>query len=281
MSERAADARSDAVGARPRSAYDGLAAALPMLRVAEREARVWRRFWRSSALTLVLMPLMFLGAMGIGLGGLIDENTGSVEGVHYLAFVAPGILAASVVQAAAGQSLWPVMGGMKWVRTFHGAAATPLRPGDVFGGWVLWIGALEALNAAIFVAIAALLGAVPSLWGVLAVPAAALTALAFAAPLSAYSSVQDSDQAFPVVMRVGILPLFLFSGTFFPVDQLPEVLQPVAWFSPLWHGVELCRGATTGSLHAGTATGHVAYLAMCVAVGCWFGVRNFASRLAP
>jgi lipooligosaccharide transport system permease protein len=81
-------------------------------------------------------------------------------------------------------------------------------------------------------------------------------------------------------MRVGIVPLFLFSGTFFPIDQLPAWLQPVAWVSPLWHGVELCRGATTGSL-ALASVGHVAYLAACIAVGCWFGVRNFASRLAP
>jgi lipooligosaccharide transport system permease protein len=263
-----------------RSPFDTLAAAVPMLRVAEREARLWRRFWRSSALTLVLMPLMFLGAIGLGLGGLVDENTASVGGVDYLAFVAPGILAASAMQGAAGQSLWPVMGGMKWIRTFHGAAATPLRPGDVFGGWILWIGAREAMNAVIFVVVATLLGAVPSPWGVLAVPAAALTGLAFAAPLSAHSAVQDSDLGFPVIIRIGIVPLFLFSGTFFPVDQLPAWLQPVAWASPLWHGVELCRGATTGTL-ALASVGHVAYLGACIAVGCWFGVRNFASRLAP
>jgi lipooligosaccharide transport system permease protein len=249
---------SDAAPATARSPFDTLAAAVPMLRVAEREARLWRRFWRSSALTLVLMPLMFLGAIGLGLGGLVDENTGSVGGVDYLAFVAPGILAASAMQGAAGQSLWPVLGGMKWIRTFHGAAATPLRPGDVFGGWVLWIGAREAMNATIFI----------------------VTGLAFGAPLSAYSAVQDSDLGFPVIMRVGIVPLFLFSGTFFPVDQLPAWLQPVAWVSPLWHGVELCRGATTGSLGL-ASVGHVAYLGACIAVGCWFGVRNFASRLAP
>ena len=82
-------------------------------------------------LPTIVSPVLFLGAMGLGLGGLVDENTGAVQGVDYLAFVAPGILAASAMQGAAGQSLWPVMGGMKWIRTFHGAAATPLRPGDV------------------------------------------------------------------------------------------------------------------------------------------------------
>ncbi len=261
--------------------YETLAAAVPMLRVAEREARVWRRFWRTSALTGVLMPLLFLGAMGIGLGGLVDDNRGSVAGVDYLVFVAPGILAATAMQGAAGQSLWPVMAGIKWVRSFHAAAATPLAPRDVFGGWVLWIGARQAMNATAFVVVAALLGAVPSPWGVLAVPAAVLTGLALGAPLTAYSAGQDSDLPFPIIMRVAVMPMFLFSGTFFPLDQLPDWLEPVAWISPLWHGVELCRGATTGSIGLAAAGGHVTFLAACIAAGCWWGVRTFTSKLAP
>ena len=272
---------SDAAQVTARSPFDTLAAAVPMLRVAEREARLWRRFWRSSALTLVLMPLMFLGAIGLGLGGLVDENTGSVGGVDYLAFVAPGILAASAMQGAAGQSLWPVMGGMKWIRSFHGAAATPLRPGDVFGGWVLWIGAREAMNATIFIVVATLLGAVPSPWGVLAVPAAALTGLAFAAPLSAYSAVQDSDLGFPVIMRVGIVPLFLFSGTFFPDRPAPGVaaagrlgLAAVARRRAVSRRDDRVPRARRPSATSPTS-------GRCIAVGCWFGVRNFASRLAP
>jgi lipooligosaccharide transport system permease protein len=262
-------------------AYETLAAAVPMLRVAEREARVWRRFWRTSALTGVLMPLLFLGAMGIGLGGLVDDNRGSVAGVDYLVFVAPGILAASAMQGAASESLWPVMAGIKWVRTFHAAAATPLTPRDVFGGWVLWIGARQAMNATAFVVVAALLGAVPSPWGVLAVPAAVLTGLALGAPLTAYSAGQDSDLPFPIIMRVAVMPMFLFSGTFFPLDQLPGWLEPVAWVSPLWHGVELCRGATTGSIGLAAASGHVAFLVACTAAGYRWGVRTFTSRLAP
>ena len=264
-----------------RSAFDALAEAVPMLRVAEREARVWRRFWRTSALTSVLMPLLFLGAMGVGLGGLVDDNRSSVEGVDYLVFVAPGILAATAMQAAAGESLWPVMAGMKWIGTFHAAAATPVSPPDVFGGRLLWIAARHAMTASAFVVVAALLGAIPSPWGVLAVPAAVLTGQAFAAPLSAYAGGQDSDIPFPLIMRVGIVPMFLFSGTFFPVDQLPDWLEPVAWVSPLWHGVELCRGATTGSLGVASAAGHTAFLVGIVAGGCWWGARTFTTRLAP
>jgi lipooligosaccharide transport system permease protein len=280
LTETTAPAPAQRRTAAARSTFDTLAAAVPMLRVTEREARVWRRFWRTSALTGVLMPLLFLGAMGIGLGGLVDDNRTSVEGVDYLVFVAPGILAASAMQGAAGESLWPVMAGMKWVRTFHAAAATPLAPRDVFGGWVLWIAARQTMTATAFVVVAAMLGAVASPWGVLAIPAAVLTGVAFGAPLTAFAGGQDSDVPFPLIMRVAVMPMFLFSGTFFPLSQLPGWLEPVAWVSPLWHGVELCRGATTGSLGWGPAVGHTAFLVACVAAGCWWGIRTFTARLA-
>ena len=94
------------------------------------------------------------------------------------------------------------------------------------------------------------------------------------------AATQEDDQAFPVILRFGIIPLFLFSGTFFPVRQLPAGVRPLAAVSPLWHGVELCRAATTGTLHAGAAAGHVAFLAACIAAGSWWGVRAFTRRLA-
>jgi lipooligosaccharide transport system permease protein len=252
-----------------------------MLLVAEREARVWGHLWKTSLLTGVLMPVLFLGAMGVGLGGLVDENRGTVAGVEYLAFVTPGILAATALQAAAGESLWPVMAGIKWVKTFHAAAATPLSPGQVFGGYLTWVTVRMLVNAALFVAVAALIGGIISPWGVLAVPAAALGGLAFAAPLTAYSAGRDSDQSFSIIMRIAVVPMFLFSGTFFPVDQLPDWLEPLARVTPLWHAVELCRGATTGTLSLAGAVGHSAFLLAVVAVGCWWGVSTFRAKLAP
>ena len=276
MSDPAAVAQGGADWALPLR----LVRTLPMLRVAEREARVWVRYWRTTLLSGTLMPLMFLGAMGVGLGGLVDDNRGTVEGVDYLAFVAPGILAATALQAAAGNSLWPVMGGMKWMRTFHAAAATPVSPGEVYGGYLAWGVARIVVNATLFVAVAALLGGVSSAWGLLAIPAAALGGLAFAAPLTAFSAGAESDVTFPIVMRIAVMPMFLFSGTFFPVDQLPGWLQPVAWLTPLWHAVELCRGATTGSISLGAALGHLAVLAAVTGWGCRWGVRTFRSRLA-
>lgn len=228
----------------------------------------------------VLGPLIFLGALGIGVGGMVEENVGTVAGLDYLAFVAPGLLVAAAVQNMAGAALWEVMAGRKWIGKYHAAAATPLRPSDVYAGFLVWKGALTAMNAASFLVVAALLGGVPSWWGVLAVPATVLCALAFGAPLAAFSCGQDNDMAFAAIIRLFVLPLFLFSGTFFPLEDLPAAVRPVAWFTPLWHGVELSRGATTGSLGLGPALLHVGFLAGWVAVGGAWGVRVFTRRLA-
>jgi lipooligosaccharide transport system permease protein len=249
-------------------------------RVVEHQAAIFRRFWRSSVTFYVLNPVLFLAAMGVGLGGLIDERTGDVDGVPYLTFVAAGLMAAGAMLGAAAESLWPVMAGTKWVRTFHAMVATPVRPTDVYSGIVAWTIIRAGVGATIFLTVAAVLGAVPSPWGIAAVPAAALCAAAFAAPITAFSASQETDARFPLVMRIGVLPLFLFSGTFFPVSQLPAALRPISVVSPLWHGVELCRGATTGSINPWAAMLHVAVLAACVAAGWVWGGRTFTRKLA-
>ena len=252
----------------------------PLVRVVEREARVFRKLWRGTVFSSFVTPVMFLAAIGLGVGGVVRDPTGRLGGASYLVFVTPGLLAASAMQNAAGNSLWPVMAGTKWVRTFHAMVATPVTASDVYGGFVVWNAIRSSFGIVAFLAVGALLGGVPSPWGVLAVPAAMLCAMAFAAPLSAYAATRESDQAFPVIIRFGIIPLFLFSGTFFPVRQLPSALRALAPLSPLWHGVELCRAATTGHLRAGPAAGHVAVLVGFVAVGWWWGRRTFSRRLA-
>lgn len=251
-----------------------------LLRVVEREARVYRRLWRGNVFSSLLTPVLFLAAMGVGLGDLVDQRSGGAGGVDYLEFIAPGLLAASAAMVAAGESLWPVLGGLKWMRTLHGMASTPIEPRDVHAGLVTWAMVRTAITATAFVAVAALFGAVPSLWGVLAVPAAALGAAAFAAPISAFSATQETDVSFPMIMRLGIIPLFLFSGTFFPVDQLPGWAQPLVVCSPLYHCVELCRAATTGHGNLPAIVTHVAVLVAFAAVGSALGRRSFTRRLA-
>jgi lipooligosaccharide transport system permease protein len=251
-----------------------------VLRFAEREARVWIKLWPAWSFSFFVMPLLFLGSMGLGLGSYIDGGRAPVGGFDYLTFVAPGLLAGGVMQNTAGDGLWGVMGGHKWQGTFNAAVASPLRPADVYGGWLLWRGVLGGITAVSFVLAASLLGGVPSAWGVLAVPAAVLCALAFSALISAYSITRETDASFPVVIRLVIMPMFVFSGTFFPLEEVPTAVRPLAWATPLWHAVELCRGATTGTLGLLEGLGHTAFLAACIAVGCAFGVRGFNRRLA-
>ena len=252
----------------------------PLLRVVEREALVYARLWRGLAFSTFVQPALYLAAMGIGLGGMVSAHSGRVDGLAYLDFVAPGLLVASAMELAASESMWPVLGGAKWMRQFHGVVATPIGPGELFGGFVLWTALRSMLGAAAFLLVAALLGAVPSAWGILAVPAAGLCAAAFCAPITAFSISQDSDLSFPLIMRLGVLPLFLFSGTFFPISQLPGGLRPFASLSPLWHGVELGRAATTGRFDFAAVVVHVAVLVACTGVGAAFGVRAFATRLS-
>lgn len=252
-----------------------------VLRSLERELLVYRRLFRGSLFTTFGVPILFLAAMGLGLGGLVNERTGAVEGLDYLTFIAPGVMAAGAMQSSAAESLWPIMAGLKWVGSYKATISTPVSAADIYMGRVLFTAVRATVSSSAFLLIATLFGGVPSAWGVLAIPAAVLCAVAFAAPIAAFTATQDTDVAFPLIIRLGVMPLFLFSGTFFPVEQLPDALEPLALVSPLWHGVELCRAATTGTFEALPALMHVVVLAGFVAVGVAFGVRTFPRRLTP
>lgn len=252
------------------------------LRVVEREARIYRRLWRGNAFSTFVGPSLYLGAMGLGLGGLIQANNTTVDGLSYLQFVAPGLMAATALQMAAGDSLWPVMAGTKWIRHYHAMVASPLESTDVMLGHLGWLAIRLTMAGAAFLIVAAVLGALASPFAILALPAAVLTGLAFAAPLTAFAATQETDARFALVMRFFVLPLFLFSGTFFPISQLPTWMQVVAWVSPLWHGVVLCRSATTGAWPSGGAIGALVHLSILVAfvvAGIYWGRRSFARRL--
>ena len=251
---------------------------------AVREFRYWltnyRRTWRGSIYTSMLSPLLYLGAMGIGLGKLVDAHgTARLGGLSYLAFLAPGQLAAAAKHASVEESTYPVLGSVKWRRTYYAAAASPLRPADLFHGHLLFTTMRLAMNSAIFLAVMALFGAVASPWALAALPAAVLTGLAFAAPVEAWAITVAKDTSFALIFRFGMIPLFLFSGTFFPITQLPAWLRPLAYVTPLWHGVALCRSLTLGTASLGGALAHVTYLAAVAAVSIAAGNRSYARRL--
>jgi lipooligosaccharide transport system permease protein len=241
----------------------------------------YKRTWRGSAISTILFPVLFLASMGVGLGTLVDSSTsGGVEGHSYLVFLAPGLLAATAMQTAVGESTYPVMGAIKWIKTYHAMLATPLGVLDVLVGHLLYIGARVLIGSAIFLAVMAGFGAVDSPLALLTLPAALLTGLAFATPVVAYSAVLENDYGFAILMRFVVVPLFLFGGVFYPVTQLPLVLEELAYLTPLWHGVALSRELALGTATAGATLLHVAYLAVWIVVGFVFAARNYQRRLA-
>lgn len=240
----------------------------------------YKRTWRGSIISTVLNPLLFLTAMGVGLGSLVDHSAGAGQlgGVSYLAFLAPGVLAASAMQTAAGGATYPVLASIKWVKTYHAMLATPLGVDEVLVGHLTWMAVRLAMTSTAFLAMMAAFGVLHSGWAVLALPVVVLTGLAFATPITAYAARQQNDAGFAVLFRFVVLPMFLFSGTFFPVQRLPELLRGLAYATPLWHGVELCRGLTLGTgLTVGRAAGHVAYL-VAWTVGGYLAARVIYRR---
>jgi lipooligosaccharide transport system permease protein len=243
---------------------------------------VYRRIWRSSVWSMVLGPVCYLGALGFGLGTLVDKHsTASLGGVPYLAFLAPALLATGAMNAAVGEASYPVFGSLKWNRIYIGAQASPLRPAHIFRGHLMFMIMRIAMNCAVVVLVMWAFGAIRSAWVVLAYPAAVLTGLAFAAPIAAWAVTVTVDTSFNYIFRFVVMPLMLFSGTFFPLSQLPAGLRALAYATPLWHGVALCRAFSLGTAPRDPVgmLGHVAYLAVLAGVGIWAGARTYRRRL--
>lgn len=242
----------------------------------------YRRSFRASIFSSFLTPVLFLAAMGLGLGSYVDSGSNaSLGGLSYLAFLAPGLLAATCMQSAAFESAFPIMAGLVWTRVFHAMYATPISGRDIALGNLAWIAARMLLVATVFTLIIVLFGAAASPLIVLAIPAAALTGLAFAAPIMAFSATQRTPEKFNAVFRFGITPLFLFSGTFYPVESLPIFLQPLAWITPLWHGVSLTRALSLGTIGEAPLLNlvHLAVLLTFIGVGTWFAIRTVGAKL--
>lgn len=241
----------------------------------------YRRTWRGTAVTSFLSPALYLAAMGYGLGSLVDRGNGSVTlaGLDYLGFLAPGLLAANAMQNAVMECTWPVLGALRWERSYHAMAATPLRPLDLLVGHLLFVTLRLVTGLGAFLVVAVAFGAMRTPWVLVAWPGAVLCGLAHATAVEAFSVTRENDHGFAALNRFVVVPLFLFSGTFFPVEQLPRPMELVAYLTPLWHGVDLCRDLTVGAPEAGPTCVHVAYLLLWVAVGAVFAARNYRRRL--
>ncbi|WP_433269699.1 ABC transporter permease [Actinosynnema sp. CS-041913] len=239
----------------------------------------YRRNWRATAISNFVQPVLFLLAMGVGFGSQVQpgEATG---GLRYLVFLAPALIVTAAVQSAMFESTYAVFSAFKWQRTYLGMVSTPITPAQVLYGQLLWIALKLTAGSAAFLLVAAALGAVASPAAVLAVPFAVLAGMAFSTPVVAFTATREKPDAFNGLYRFVLIPMTLFTGAFFPISQLPGWLHPVAWLTPAWHGIELARGAASGTLSLLPALAHLAYLSTVVVLGVVLGRRFFHRRLA-
>lgn len=247
--------------------------------VAAHWLRKYRRVWIGTAITSFLSPLLYLAGMGFGLGLLVDRSAGGIGGVPYVVYIAPGVLAATTLQVAAGETTFSVMGAIKWQPIYVGMLATPLRVRDVVTGHLVYVLVRVSIAAVVFFAVAAALGTVRSPWGLVGIAVAVLGGMAFAACCYAYSASLTNDQGLVLMFRFVVMPMSLFSGTFFPIEQLPGWLQPLAWATPLWHTVDACRSLILGTATPGPVLGHIAYLLCWLVAGYLLSVRVLRRRM--
>ena len=248
-------------------------------RVLQRNLLVYRRTWRGSVFGSFLTPLLYLTAMGIGLGSLVAKGGSTMlGGVDYLHFLGPGILASSCMQTASFESTYPIMGKISWRRNYEAILATPIQVHHLVIGELSWIAFRLTTMSAVFMVVLTGFGIPRSPLALLAIPAAVLTGLAFSAPIIAFAATRTNDSGFAALFRFVVNPLFLFSGTFFPVSQLPDAVEWVAAATPLYHGVALVRGAVLDAMPS-TWPLHLGYLVVFLGVTSVIAYRLLQRRL--
>jgi lipooligosaccharide transport system permease protein len=223
-------------------------------------------------------PLFYLLSIGVGIGKLVNHVTGpGGQVIAYKAYIAPALMASSAMNGAVYDSTMNVYFKLKFAKTYDAVLATPVGAGDIALGEITWALMRGLLYATVFVAVMAALGDVLSAWAILALPAAVLIGFAFAAVGMAATSYMRSWQDFDFV-QLAVLPLFLFSATFYPPSTYPRWLQLVVQCTPLFHGVALVRGLTLGRVGLGLLS-HAGYLAVMGLLGLWITSRRLARLL--
>ncbi len=240
----------------------------------------YKRNWRATVVSSVVQPVLFLLALGFGLGSQVTP-TEATGGLPYVVYLAPALLVVTAVQIASFESTYPILSAFKWQQTYLAIAASPITPAQILVGQLSWIGIRLVTSGAAYLLVAAALGTLTGPGVLLTLVISVLTGMAFAAPVVAYSATLESEgQQFAALFRFVVMPMTLFAGAFFPIEQLPAWLRPLAWATPVWHGTEAGRDAALGTLSLWPALGHVAVLVAVTGVGGWFGVRNYRRRLA-
>jgi len=225
-------------------------------------------------------PILYLLSIGIGLGSLVSENMGLVDGVAYLTFLAPALLMASALQAAVDETSFVVLQGFSWEKSFFAMNQTAITGRQIASGLMIYAVFRVFYNSVIYAVFLVLFGAMD----IAAVPMQILIAMlvggSFGFVMLAYAAhVKDEGDWLVLMMRFVIAPMFMFSGTFYQIETMPELVQQIAWISPLWHGTELARTLSYGSSDPYTLW-HIVIILGIGALGASFAYPRFMKRLS-
>jgi len=229
-------------------------------------------------------PILYLISVGLGIGALVDSNSGGqgLGGVSYLMFVAPALLAAAAIQGVMDEVTFPTMDGFVWDKLFFAINSTSVSSRQIADGVMIVALTRGLFTSGIYLAILVAFGAVPlsSVLGLMA--SSMLAAWGWSSIMLAVTARLERDEGyFAIIARFIVAPMFLFSGTFYPLDQMPIFLQPIGWVSPLWHATELGRNLSYGmEVDPIMFWVHIGYLALLGVVGMALTYPKFAERLA-
>lgn len=253
------------------------------LYVAEARVRIMLKWiWMILGIAIA-NPILYLISVGIGLGGLIDKSVGpaGVDGVKYLTFLAPALLAQAAIQGAMDETVFPTIEGFKWHKTFYSMNSTPLSGTQISMGVFLAAFLRTIYTVILYFGVMWAFGALdsPNAW--FAIPTAIFAGISFGALMQAVAAKLENENIFFVVLgRFIMMPLFLFSGTFFPLSSMPFFLQWIGWISPLWHATELGRALTYGHVISTTMLWvHFLVLLSMLVSGLYLSARIFTRRL--
>ncbi len=217
-------------------------------RILYRHWLVYRKTWKANIMFNFVEPVLYLWAMGFGLGVYVTN----IQGHSYLDFIAPGLIASSAMFATCYEATYDSYTRMSFHKIFHAIVSTPASMDDVVLGELIYGAFKSVLYGTVFLIVTAFFGLVQS-WAVLLLPIPlVITGLVFASLATAWTSMAPSYDAFNYFFTLIITPMFLLSGIFFPVSNLPAAVQVVAWFTPLYHEVEVLRGLVYGQLNSTT-----------------------------
>ena len=251
------------------------------LYVAESRILNIRKFLPVVISIAVASPTLYLIAIGLGVGKLINHHSGGVDGVSYLTFLAPALLATAAIQTAMDEVVFTTIQGFKWGKIFYAMNATPLTGRQIADGVFLSAMLRTAFSVLVYGTVIYLFGGITNARGWLAVLVGLLAGAAFGALLLGISAwIKNDDQFFNILGRFIMMPLFLFSGTFYQLSTLPIYLRWVGWLSPIWHSTELGRFMTYGHhISPLMFVVHLTYLFLMLGFGISLAYRQFEARL--